>query len=1006
MQRYATNHASFLVHAGESTGAGRALHDCRADPRPVECAPTPAAQIDLIPWPAWVPDASTSVRLLAALTSGAFLLMDTIARALERASMDVAEEETTGARRGGMAMRSGGGNHLRSMDSRASRTTTTTNTTAAAAAPNVATILNQFHIFCELVFGDATNKSLCRHVRDRLPMHVSDLSELLCRPWCGVTVNKDAGTAATSATAPSVWKARCPSVLDLVHHLARAWMKECFSDLADRLHRFLITHNPGVVLDLTYARVSDGPHAVAHADSLPCVGPLSGVGPTKCGRRAFAAQSPCNCAHQRQHLRGSPVPCPVPGAVAAAMQEFPPHALIYRSIAEFTQGPLQRWERWWRSSPSSTLSTYVPTTNGAASAAFMQWATHVNYATVHSLQWALRHPLLVPQTSAEDAQLPVSTRTAVTDMLSLLELLTLVPPLLETTALTAYEAEAVLRGACASVMGNAGDGGAGHGTVRTDTPSTPLRASNRGFHAYYRVFIGLVCYGATQLSDAEGVALLSRPCQKKTGVTASTTPNAHYGADSALPELRSAQATVDSLWSQHVLPLVVGYVSGSGTGPAPAARMDALTAAHQYILYTRMLLQLLRLEGRSTRHSRRGEKSHPTLQNEAQQDASNVGASPSQYRHKRARSATFVGSGPQSRDIARRTGSCSGDAQHKWWAPPPTNVAGHPFTARSPPTESVSSSAFTADTATTRRWAKSSLASTNEPERVDASVAEVPCPAEPAFGPTSQPPHGDGKMCPHNAATDVVVSSIPPGENSAPPPYRIPPVVVLAHGSTDGAATAMPQCHDSPTRPHDWQGACRQLVRQWLQPLPRTQRNVGPHAHSLGDSEPEAEVEAYQEKDHSSPATKASVFSGALPKRPPLPGLCGQCGGHALHRRDIRRVGALLEGLAQRVAAVREEEPGAHTENIDAHGAGFCYDYLYGVLPPGLRSRDGGLITVDSTSTSDEDLYDVDIPCRIASSPSTISTSGGSSGGSNSCRTLGTSSTVSASSPSLSTPSP
>ncbi|CAJ1985783.1 PTP1-interacting protein 39 kDa [Leishmania donovani] len=1021
IQMYATNHAASLVHAKESTEGFEASRDYQASPRHDPCGLAPEAPLERISWPAWVPDAQTSVRMLAALTSGAFQLIEAIARALGQAAaagncsaaaaladMDTAEEGNTEARSvRRSACNAGGQLHIGGGTSRSSTTL----------SRDPATVLHQFHVFSEAIFGDAANKRLCRHVRDRLPLHVQDLSELLSRPWCGGAREDEDGDVATTTTAVAatgVWRARCPSMLDLVHHLARAWMAECFTGLANRLHAFLTTHDPGVVFDLISARANDSDDAVPHDSLCNCARLLKRMCTEECGENACAHQrgpAPARERHcdQRERHDCSVHSRAVPGAATAAASVLPPHALIYRGVAEFTHGPLQRWERWWWS-PSSTPAAHSLATNTTASVVAMQWSTHVNYATVRSLQWVLRHPLDA-HAVADGARQSASNLAAVTDMRALLELLTLMPPLLDTTALLMYEAEAVLRGACACVMGNAGDRGGGgtaimtsgahsHNAITTGIRATPSRAATQGFHAYYRVFLGLVCYGAMQLSDAEGMALLSRPRLQPTGVEPSTAAPHHRDAASPLPELRSAQATVDGLWTRYILPLVVGYVSGSGTGAAPAARMDALTAADQCITYALMLLQLLRLEGRSARHGGRGCAQNPALPNGAQQDVPNCGvSSSSRHRRKRARSSAVGGPEPHPWGNSRSAGSCGEDARPRWWAPSPTTADEHPATARSPRPESVSSSAFTADTATTttttattRRCANSGLDSINELERVGATTTESQYMAAPAFAHAPRPGHRDEQSVAPNAASGAVdgIVGMSPKEQTAPSPHRIPPLELLAQGDAGeaAAAAATPQCPPCPAPPPDWQGVCRQLIRRWLQPTSDC-HGRGCRASNF------AEGAAQHPKADDSAAVRANCFPGG---RSQLLDICEAGGGHTLHRRDVRRVGALLAGLALRVAAVREEEQGAHAVSPHSDGTGCCYDYLYGVLPPGLRARDAGLITVASTSSSDdgedsdtdsagENAETDDNPCNVNilhCVASTISTSSSSS------NTLGT----------------
>ncbi|KAG5512370.1 hypothetical protein GH5_08220 [Leishmania sp. Ghana 2012 LV757] len=1006
MHMYATNHASSLVHAEEDTRGCVASRGCPAGPCHVHGGLASAAQLDRIPWPAWVPDAQTSVCLLAALTSGAFMLIEMIARALDEATaagsgaasvpadMCAVEGGGTAARYGSRAIRHPEGHLHIGIDALR---------TAAPCPRDAATVLQQLHVFCEAVFGDAANKRLCRHVRDRLPMHVRDLSELVYRPWCGISrgaEGSDPTAAATAVADPGVWRARCPSMLDLVHHLARTWMAECFAGLADRLHLFLITHNPGVVLDLICTRANVSDNAVPPDNLCKCLRPLKRVCDETWDASARAQQHSRAPVRERHHClrHGCSVETSaVPGAAEAAAQVLPPHASIYRGIAEFIHGPLQRWERWWLS--SSTPATNSLPTTAIAQAAAMQWSTHVNYATVHSLQWVLRHPRLVH--AVEDGvRQSAFTQTAVTDMLALLELLTLMPPLLDTTALLMCEAEAVLRGACARVMGNASDGGNGiargegdagsHSAVKAGTAAAPSCAATQGFHAYYRVFLGLVCCGAIQLSDAEAMALLSQP--QPAGMAGSTVASHHRDAAPPLPEWRSAQATVDSLWTRHILPLAVGYVSGSGTGAAGAAPMDALTAADQCIVYALMLLQLLRLEARSARRGSRGCAQAPAFPTGAQQDVPSSGVSSSRHRRKRARSAALGGS-----------------------APPSTHADEHPSTARSPAAGSVSSSALTADTgtttttATTNRCVNCGVASISELERVGAAVAEVRYSAAAARGAAA------GLLDDFMGALDE--------EQLAPRLHRIPPLELLAHEVAGEGAAAAPQRTPCSALPPDWQGVCRHLIRRWLQPQPRAALQSAGHARGCSSRETKTKMDchdrgcrasmleettAHQEETDSCASIQVRRFSEGLPQQLQWLAFYEEGNGYTLHRRDIRRVGAFLAGLARRVAAVREEERGAHAESTRSDCAGRCYDYLYGVLPPGLRARDAGLITIANASTTssddgeagdtyeaggdaetDDDLCDVNI---LRCSASTTTSSSSSSSESCSRSTLGTTS--------------
>ncbi|KAG5487718.1 hypothetical protein LSCM1_08082 [Leishmania martiniquensis] len=1051
MHMYVTNRASSLVHAEEDTGGCDVSRDCTESSRPTHGRLASAPRLDLIPWPVWVPDAQSSVCRLTALTSGAFLLIEMIARALDQAAAPgraaAAAPAALGTVMGGDA---GGRLHVGIGASR----------TASMRSSGAATVLHRFHIFCEAVFGDAANKRLCRHVRDRLPMRARDLSELLSRPWCGVAGGDEdsgAGAAAAAVAGPGVWRARCPSMLDLVHHLARTWMVECFAGLADRLHLFLITHNPGVVLDLI-TRTNDSGDGAPPEDLSTCPTPLKGVCGEKRDASTRAQQRGCALArerHYRLHHGSSLEVGTVPGATAAAAQVLPPHALIYRGIAEFIHGPLQRWERWWLSALSSP-PTHSFATNATASAATVQWSTHVNYATVHSLQWVLRHPFLAPAVD-DGVRQSALTLAAVKDTLALLELLTLMPPLLDTAALLTSEAEAVLRSACACVMGNGGDGGgcavliaprgAGiDGLTRAGPADAPSCTAAERFHVFFRVFLGLVCHGAMQLKDAEGMALLSHPLPPLTGAADATVPAHHRGAASPLPELRTAQATVDHLWTRHILPLVVGYVSGSGTGAAPAAQMDALTAASQCITYALMLLQLLRLEARGARRCSRGYTQAPAFPNGARHAAPNSGMQSCGHRRKRTRSAALDGPVPQPWVSARSTGSDSQDARPRCWVPLSSTANERPSVARSPEAGSVSSSAFTADTATTAttvttgRCVNGGHACVKGIEQVGAAAAEARCSPAVALGYVPQQSDRDVKSAARGAAGGLLddLADAFEGKPLASLPHRIPPLELLAHGGAGrGAARQCPAC---PALPPDWQGVCRHLIRRWLQPLARTamQSSIDPRGSSSSGCEAKAKSDcrngsgresALEEKTaarHEEADRHGSIQADGSPEGLPPPSrlfdFYEEGGGYTLHRRDIRRVCALLVGLARRVAAVREEERGAHAEGARGDRAGCCYDYLYGILPPGLRASDAGLIRIvtASTSSSDdgedddtdwaggdahasEDLTHVSV---LRCSSSTISTTASSGSGSSSQLPLDNPSKMPASPPSSSPATP
>ncbi|KAK7195231.1 PTP1-interacting protein, 39 kDa [Novymonas esmeraldas] len=535
------DHATFDAEALMTTRA------CGAGARPHRrCSriPSTAAPIDALPWPHWVPDAETSVHLLAAITSGAFLLVDMIANALDVATSSVQDrcEDTT--------------------------------TTAAAAVSTI----RRLRVFCSRVFGDAANKRLCRHVCGRLPMHVRDLHELVARPWCG----EDAGDDVRGA-----WRARCPSMLDLVHHLAHEWMAESFAALADRLHTFLVEHDPGVVLD---------------------------------------------------QLRGANDVAGECAATAAATAT--PDAHVFGCISDFAHGPLQRWERWRLASagPGASRASVWHTAAGrhasaTPSAAAVQWATHVHYSSVRSFQWVLQ-----PPRAAAAAAMEVASAAALVDMHALLQLLTLLPSLVDTQALMAHEAVAVLRRACAAVVDSSA-------TNHSHAAQTAAR------HAFTRVFLGVLCFGATQMSDAEAAALLACVPPPPSSSTAGESSSA-----GSSPDLRAAQAVVESLWVAHVLPLAVGYASVAGAAPVHA---EALAAAEALLAHALRLLDVLQRECRRTDvHAARAAPSP------AQHD-------PSRPRHKRARSSAVE----------------SPSQRRRWWR------------GASPAACSVSSSALTAVTA-------------------------------------------------------------------------------------------------------------------------------------------------------------------------------------------------------------------------------------------------------------------------------------------------------------------
>jgi hypothetical protein len=958
IQTHTTLYASRAVHEAEvvrwSPSNARARHRSASPRQKTDCNAAAlergSAAVGSVPWPQWVPSVQWGTQVLAALTSAAFVLINDVAQALQDA------------------------------------TAATTDTVAAAAEKEaLLRIASEFRVFCEAVFGDAERKKLCRHVRDRLPVHIDDLRELLTRPRCrtglvtlaapftqysrtfssaanardetghhegGGFADADVSAADrqeqqqpvynTTATSTSVSATRCPSMLDLVHHLAFAWLRQCFPALARRLHVFLISHDPGVVVDRWNSSVRSpqqhqhGAPAVAKSTSMTASEAVS-------VSRAFS-----NNYHHKDD------------AAVATRAEL--HNAVYDVIHDFVHGVLHRWESFSvdeaaaaisaasvTGKSSSTTNTSAPSTLPSLWHALrlrldhgphgdggvgLQWRAHVNYAKTQALQCLLQHDAYhalrcdgsrvavkvvatpsVPDSSARDrachvrsSATPSTTASphppaavdVVVDMAAVLEHLSVLPALLESSLLP-QEIHGGLRRACAAAR---------EGNDEADA-----------FHACFRVFFAMACYGAAMLSDDD--------------VAVATTSSS---------SVASNHEAVSKLWREWILPLLVGYYAAATTttttrsaeAPAtipgrtieaeadsvatPTASAKALVAtslslhtplqplgvlavADQVVLYALALLQVVR---EALQHSTPADvTSHlnscrrpNAASRKRHRHSSSAGMTP---HHQPARQRRRLAAAAAVPDEAT-TVLCDAALQHDCVEVDMNDADSSSL--RSPCSVSsytTASTTATASLACCSRTIRCAAAASAEEEQEGQAKSCVPAERTEAL----------------QGLRDSTESTVPQG---SPVAWVIPslrtctaPQIAAQAGRSFHTETANAAAqHAGAPAAAGWQKACRALAQKWL-------------------SQP------------------SYPLSRQLP--PPRP-------VHVIHRRDVRHLRAFLLCLRCCVQQVQLQEQQlsscAETARVQASVSGSStpvfrglYDYLYGVLPPGLRPGDGGVMVVE-----------------------------------------------------------
>lgn len=838
IQTRVTTFAAGVVHEVEMTAAshpGKAALECVA-------------------WPAWVPDVQWSLQVLTALTSAAFVLIGDIAAALR---------------------------------------TATTNTDAAVTESSASPLfavqrrLDEFHRFTEAVFGDAENKKLCHFVRDRLPLHLNDLSALLSRPVCcsnatssGASQCMKGSTTITSPPSPT----RYPSVLDVVHALALAWMRECFPALSSRLHSFLTTRDPGVVLDALRA-LPETEHAERGASSTTSL-----------------------------------------------------HDEVYACAHDFVHGVLHRWHYW---SAATTLSAStaghehffmeVARTSGSA----LQWAAHVNYAKMQLLQW-LMLPTIFPSavSSSETTKKDSCQRServvqhaapTSTDMQCVLELLSLLPVLVESSVLP-HEVESGLRRACAAM---------------------PLHDLTTAFHAAFRVIFTACCYRATMLTDEAVAVVLGAFCVSGNsdggggggGVAPHTSSRSSMRIAACFPDeekaeelsspssslLSSTLEAARSVWQAWILPVMVSYndVCSHGVGQsresvvAAAAsanhtaqdsadsdvdvsdppQLRLLLMAERVLNYALALLQLVR-EGQR--------QSLPSSSLASRKRHRHASAETARQRFRPLYRPLSSSEGPrQQRQVWKERAGGKEDEKEKEWE---SSSLCSPFSESSYATASTATTSIAAATAPAPPPVLRSL-----PLNCSRTTTKAPL-DKPPVSVKTEPSLRTPCSVSHAAA---VAAPLP--ASALPPPREY-------------CASCPSVLNDGCAPRGDWRETCRTAVRQWLA---RTAHLNSDITSSFNFSDGAA----------TSPSAAASV---AAPLR----------GGHVVHRRDVRRTRAFLLCLrycvhevlqrtqeeVEEYAAKEEEEEGlGSVGGVTGASAAQRYDFLYGVLPPGLRDGDGAL---------------------------------------------------------------
>jgi len=231
--------------------------------------------------------------------------------------------------------------------------------------------LQRFLHFCASCFSVSQSRRVLRHVGERVPSGVSLQDRCVTQPQ-----RQEAGAArhprrrqlgGGAAPTMTMLPHRCwPSPLDVIHHLALAWIGQVAPSLAVQLHTFIIHNSPSRVLD-----------------EWRCV---------ERAKREQGTPSPPSC--NRYGADETPV------AVVAARHGVVQRAAVFDAISAFTHGVAQRWHRWSSSpvgstSPSPSLwcgSSLVqqPPMNGVCCRAnAVQWCVAMTYTALQSLMFVL-----------------------------------------------------------------------------------------------------------------------------------------------------------------------------------------------------------------------------------------------------------------------------------------------------------------------------------------------------------------------------------------------------------------------------------------------------------------------------------------------------------------------------------------------------------------------------------------------------------------------------------------
>lgn len=1000
-------------------------------------------EVTCIPWPSWVPTVEWSTQVLTALLSAAFVLIGDVAQALQRAEKRSASLFRHGLRRSASEAappsRSTGPVKSPLVDS---------NMTAAATLSELLSEFHVFcnsvfgdaeskklcrHVRARLPLhvadlSDLLRRPLCcadsfrsaaatqsRWDSRRTAQPVAPGCEEEWRitraaeqhshtPSTGGHCNQDearracflggspsrgratvALQASTTSVAPQPATTCCPSMLDLVHHLAHAWMQQCFPALARQLHQFVLSHDPGVLLD------------------------------------QWSSQSSALEAQKADRW----VEVPYADATSQAVL----HDAMFECIHDFVHGVLHRWVRWSSSSVESVGRATTVERSGATrtdtsaspvllfdarrtpalsehaglgSGAGLQWRAHMNYAKMQAFQWLLQHTCsshgdatrlskdalqrmseeratrdvgcfprtLRPRTVLSDGRAAAAAAVGpVTDMKTVLEQLTVLPALFE-SALLPHEIHSGLRHACETTQltlphqhQHAAPQDFGTGRGITDN-----------FCACFRLFFGMACYGATLMSDS-GVAAALHALPRTGASTSTAAATAAAWADVTAdrkPHLQASLETAESTWKAWILPLVVRFdescchAAGQGSSTAasghhgnadldgslgstlqqdpltsalPAttrASIRVLAVADHLVRYALSLLQLVRSTQRDLAF---------TIATTRKTSPASTAGSSSRKRH---RQLSCDNAGHQRQRCSRHHVRCNSVNTCLTWRSAQVVAHGTLNEATdaavrgegeeeddegeeeeeeeeakkscslcTPGSVSSSLSYATVSTATTTSLAKFSspilLKSGGSGGGGGARETSEAATAE-------RRTHGLGGGPTRRADGAFVFMS----ETSKMPSAQPKPVDGAAKlFSSELSARPLPAqgTASSPSSllvaAADWREACQHLAWRWMSRASSRGHHswTGGHEHDDDD---------------------------------------GRGAGYAVHRRDVRYVRAFLLCLQYCVHQVQHQQQQQQQQGKEALGNGIrsddddhqfheFYDYLYGVLPPGLRDGEAGV---------------------------------------------------------------